>query len=123
MQKPGRIGVATAVLLVFLVPLVGASEPVESEADVNSQDAPKQGRADEMAAWSVDSGGGESSGGDFTLTAAIGQPDAGVLSQGDTVLAGGLWAGLEGADPGSIFADGFESGGTGSWSAVVGGNE
>ena len=123
MQTSGRISVAVAVLLVFLVSLAGASEPAETGADVESQDAPKQGRADGMAAWSVDSGGGESSGGDFTLTAAIGQPDAGVLSQGDTVLAGGLWAGLEGADPGSIFADGFESGDAGSWSSVVGETE
>ena len=121
MQTPGRISVAVAVLLVFLIPLAGASEPAETGADVESRDAPKQGRADGMAAWSVDSGGGESSGGEFTLTAAIGQPDAGVLSQGDTVLAGGLWAGALGSE--CLFCNGFESGGTGGWSSVVGGTE
>jgi len=121
MQTPGRMSVAVAVVLMFIVPVVGASEPVESGADVDSRNAPKQGRADGMAAWSVDSGGGESSGGDFTLTAAIGQPDAGVLSQGDTVLAGGLWAGALGSE--CLFCNGFESGGTGAWSSVVGRTE
>ena len=121
MQTPGRISVVAAVLLVFIVPLAGASEPAENGADVESRGAPKEGRADGMAAWSVDSGGGESSGGDFTLTAAIGQPDAGVLSQGDTVLAGGLWAGTLGSE--CLFCNGFESGGTGAWSSVVGGTE
>ena len=121
MQTSGRISVAVAVLLVSLVPLAGASEPAENGADVESRDAPKEGRADGMAAWSVDSGGGESSGGDFTLTAAIGQPDAGVLSQGDTVLAGGLWVGA--VDRECIFCNGFESGGTGAWSSVVGGTK
>jgi len=121
MQALGRISVAAAVLLVFIVPLAGASEPVVSGADVESRDAPKEGRADAMAAWSVDSGGGESSGGDFTLTAAIGQQDAGVQSQGDTVLAGGLWAGVLGSE--CLFCNGFESGGTGAWTSTVGGTE
>ena len=121
MQALGRISVAAAVLLVSLVPLAGASESAETGADVESRDAPKQGRADGMAAWSVDSGGGESSGGGFTLTAAIGQPDAGVLSQGDTVLAGGLWAGALASE--CLFCNGFESGGTGAWTSTVGGTE
>ena len=74
-----------------------------------------------MAAWSVDSGGGESSGGDISLIAAIGQPDAGELTQGDTVLNGGLWAGAE--ELRILFYDGFETGDTGGWSSVVGGTK
>lgn len=121
MQTPGRISVVAAVLLVFIVPLAGASDPAETGAEVASRDAPTQGRADGIDAWSVDSGGGASSGGDFTLTAAIGQADAGVLSQADTAIAGGLWAGA--VDLGFVFGDGFESNGTGAWTSTVGGTK
>jgi len=103
------------------IPLAGASGPEPTKDEADARAALKTERADEMTAWSVDSGGGESSGGDFALTAAIGQPDAGVVSQGDTVIAGGLWAGALGSE--CIFCDGFESGDTGAWSAVVGGIE
>lgn len=41
--------------------------------------------------WStVDGGGRESSGGNYTLMSAAGQPDAGVLSGGDYTLQGGF---------------------------------
>ena len=110
--------VVVAVLAVFLIPLAGTGETVGSGEDEGTQVVTKSGRADEMAAWSVDSGGGEASGGDFSVTATIGQPDAGLVSQGDTVLAGGLWAGA--VDSQALFCNGFESGGTGSWSSVVG---
>jgi hypothetical protein len=45
--------------------------------------------------WTVDGGGGESSGGDaYALAGTIGQPDAGpALSDGDYALAGGFWFG------------------------------
>lgn len=42
--------------------------------------------------WStVDGGGGTSTGGVFTVTGTIGQPDAGLLSGGDYTLQGGFW--------------------------------
>ncbi len=44
--------------------------------------------------WTVDSGGGTSSGGGFTLSGTIGQPDAGATaSGGGYTLAGGFWLG------------------------------
>jgi hypothetical protein len=44
--------------------------------------------------WStIDSGGGTSTGGIFTLTGTIGQPDAGTMSGGGFQLSGGFWAG------------------------------
>jgi hypothetical protein len=45
--------------------------------------------------WStIDGGGGESTGGGFTLTGTIGQPDAGLqLSGGGYTLNGGFWRG------------------------------
>lgn len=117
METLRRIGVVAAVFLMLVVPFTEGSEPEGTDTSAMS----KSGRADGMAAWSVDSGGGESSGGDFSVTAAIGQPDAGVLSQGDTVLSGGIWAGALGSS--CLFCDGFESGGAGAWSSAVGGSK
>jgi hypothetical protein len=41
--------------------------------------------------WTADGGGGISSEGDYTLGGTIGQPDAGVLRDGDYALVGGFW--------------------------------
>ena len=41
--------------------------------------------------WTVDGGGGTSTGGSYTLSGTIGQPDAGVLSEGTYTLIGGFW--------------------------------
>lgn len=40
--------------------------------------------------YSIDSGGGTSAGGNYTLTGTIGQPDAGTLSGGNYSLTGGF---------------------------------
>ena len=44
--------------------------------------------------FTIDGGGGTSSGGNFTLTGTIGQPDAGTLSGGNYTLQGGFWPGI-----------------------------
>jgi hypothetical protein len=44
--------------------------------------------------WSVDGGGGTSSGGAYTLSGTIGQVDAATARGGDYALAGGFWARL-----------------------------
>ncbi len=49
--------------------------------------------------YTVDGGGGTSSGGGFTLTGTIGQPDAGAMAGGTFTLAGGFWAVLAGPPP------------------------
>jgi hypothetical protein len=71
--------------------------------------------------WSsVDGGGGISTDGNFTLGAAIGQPDAGQMSGGDYELQGGFWQCLTDA----VTATGIASGGTDvqlSWSAAAAG--
>jgi len=41
--------------------------------------------------FTMDGGGGASSGGGFTLTGTIGQPDTGTLSGGNYSLQGGFW--------------------------------
>jgi len=44
--------------------------------------------------WStIDGGGGTSTGGNFTLSGTLGQPDAGMMSGGDYELTGGFWGG------------------------------
>jgi uncharacterized membrane protein len=43
--------------------------------------------------WTVDSGGGTSTGGSYSLSGTIGQPDAGTLSGGNYRLEGGFWGG------------------------------
>jgi len=54
------------------------------------------GRADEfnLSWFTLDSGGGTSTGGQFTLSGTIGQPDAGTLSGGSFKLEGGFWSGV-----------------------------
>jgi len=42
--------------------------------------------------WTADGGGGILSGGDYSLSGTIGQPDAGSVSGGEFTLAGGFWS-------------------------------
>ena len=42
--------------------------------------------------WTVDSGGGTSTGSDYSLSGTTGQPDAGGMSGGNYTLAGGFWS-------------------------------
>jgi hypothetical protein len=44
--------------------------------------------------FSIDGGGGTSSGGNYTLTGTIGQPDAGKLTGGNYTLEGGFLSGI-----------------------------
>jgi hypothetical protein len=44
--------------------------------------------------YTIDGGGGTSSGGDYSLSGTIGQPDAGGMSGGDYDLSGGFWSGI-----------------------------
>ena len=46
--------------------------------------------------FTMDGGGGQSTGGVYAVTGTIGQPDAGTMAGGDYTLAGGFW-GLVGA--------------------------
>ncbi|MHC4641241.1 MAG: hypothetical protein ACYS32_06325 [Planctomycetota bacterium] len=47
----------------------------------------------EISWYTIDGGGGASSGGDFTLTGTIGQPDAAYSRGGNYELLGGFWPG------------------------------
>ena len=117
MQARWRVGFIVAALLMISLAVARGTEQTEITEGPHDGIATKELRADGMAAWTVDSGGGESSGGGFALTAAIGQPDAGELSAGNTVMAGGLWAGS--VELQILFYDGFESGDTTAWSSTT----
>jgi len=71
-----------------------------------------------MAWWSVDGGGGSSSGGVFALTGGVGQPDTGVAGGCGTAIEGGLWSGVVPCST-PLFCDGFETGDAGAWSSVT----
>ncbi len=48
----------------------------------------------DLSWWTVDGGGGTSTGGGFTLSGTLGQPDAGTAATGgEYSLAGGFWHG------------------------------
>src|ERR1043165_8161890 len=49
--------------------------------------------------YTIDGGGGTSSGGTFVVSGTIGQPDAGAMSGGIFVVQGGFWAGLGSSGP------------------------
>jgi hypothetical protein len=42
--------------------------------------------------YTIDGGGGTSSGGAYTVSGTIGQPDAGQMSGGNYTIVGGFWA-------------------------------
>jgi hypothetical protein len=67
----------------------------------------------ELDWWTVDSGGGQNStGGGYSLSGTIGQPDAGVMSGGTYTLVGGFWGGIAapgGFLPGDMNCDGVVS--------------
>jgi len=47
----------------------------------------------ELSWYTIDGGGGQSSGGPYTLTGTIGQPDAAYSAGGNYELLGGFWPG------------------------------
>jgi hypothetical protein len=44
--------------------------------------------------FTIDGGGGTSTGGVYSVSGTIGQPDAGVLSGGNYTIVGGFWGGI-----------------------------
>ena len=77
---------------------------------------PEQGFA--VARWSVDAGGGSSTGGAYAVAATAGQPDTGVSSKCGAVVSAGLWSGPVDFQP--IHCDGFDTGDTSMWSSATG---
>ncbi len=118
-KRPITSVLAGFVLLgaVALTGAAGATEPGDVESDA-SVATPSATVVEATAAtfsldwWSVDGGGGTATGGSFTLTGTVGQPDAATMSGHGTVADGGLWSSVRVLS----FADGFELGDTRRWS-------
>ena len=51
--------------------------------------------------YTIDGGGGTSTGGGYSLTGSVGQPDAGTMSGGGFSLDGGFWAVIAVQTPGT----------------------
>lgn len=119
MTLRNRGAVCTIAILAFVMCCVGRAPAVEPPPAPPDQAAAKAApeQAFSLSWWSVDGGGAVTSGGTFSLTGAIGQPDVGAAYRGGFAFDAGVWS-VE-LEPG-IFYDGFESGDTGAWSAVVG---
>jgi len=85
-KRPAMIFIAlTSFLVLFL--LVAASAAYARMAGYS------------LPWWTADSGGGTSSGGNYSLSGTIGQPDTDTLSGGDYRLEGGFWGTVSGAAP------------------------
>jgi len=52
---------------------------------------PAQAQSYAIPWWTVEGGGGTSTGSGYTLSGTIGQPDAGVMNGGGYTLTGGFW--------------------------------
>lgn len=83
-----------------------------------SEPQPKDVEAESINWWSVDSGGGEASGGDWAIVSAVGQHDAGALSGAPMTLDGGFVL-PSAPDETPLFSDGFESGNLGAWNSAT----
>ncbi len=81
------LGRRLPILLILLLALVPLMLTAAASADY------------EVAWWSTDGGGGTSTGGDYILISAIGQPDVGVMQGGEYSLASGLLGGGAVAPP------------------------
>jgi hypothetical protein len=55
---------------------------------------PASAQTYDISWFSIDGGGGTSSGGTYSVTGTIGQPDAGVLSGGNYSIVGGFWSAI-----------------------------
>src|SRR2546430_2364390 len=66
----------------------------------------------DLSWYTIDGGGGTSSGGVFVLSGTIGQPDAGTMTGGIYELRGGFWPGAAGMPTGCNVADIVSIGGS-----------
>ena len=62
---------------------------------------PAMAQTYDLSWFSIDGGGGTSSGGSYSVSGTIGQPDAGVLSGGNYTIAGGFWSAVAATPSGS----------------------
>jgi hypothetical protein len=112
--RAGRSARIASCLLLLTSALASASVPSPVHADgVRATSDPTGGVAYAVTRWTIDGGGGRSSGDTYTISGTIAQPDAEPLqpSTGASyAITGGFWPGAaQLAPPGeALFEDGFE---------------
>ncbi len=82
MRHLTRLTLALLLLALALLPTVSGALAQVGDGDEYS-----------LTWFTVDGGGGVSSGGEYVLRGTIAQPDAGALAAGDYALGGGFWPG------------------------------
>ena len=78
-----RLLIALMMFLIVAVFIAGPSRALASSAGDYTLDW-----------YTLDGGGGTTTGGDYSLSGTIGQLDAGGMSGGDYALSGGFWSGI-----------------------------
>ena len=90
---------------VLILALTASAPLTANEVPRGKQERTPEGTGYTMDWFTVDAGGGRSSGGGFNVEGTFGQPDAGDASGSGFALRGGFWPG-ELPDP--LFKNGFE---------------
>jgi hypothetical protein len=82
------------IILIILIPIVLALLIGITTANAQRATDPAAPQSGYSIDWyTIDGGGGSSTGGSYSLGGSIGQPDAGSLSGGSYQLNGGFWGG------------------------------
>lgn len=105
--------------MAFVAAFVCLGFVVVCDADQDPDPQAVTTAANAMDWWSVDAGGGVATDGQWTIQSTIAQPDAGRIAGGGFLIEGGFSLPPEPTET-PLFADGFESGDTGAWSAMTG---
>jgi hypothetical protein len=108
--RPARIAACALLSAIALAPAFAPST-VRAEGEHGTPHA-TGGASYAVARWTIDGGGGRSSGGTYMVSGTIAQPDADPLQPstgGSYAITGGFWPGMvQGAAGTDLFADGFE---------------
>jgi hypothetical protein len=101
--------VSAVVFMLGCVPALAQAPAIGTTATP----AAGEGSSYAVERWTVDGGGGHSSGGSFAVSGTIAQPDSDPLAPstgGSYAVTGGFWPGLARRDATvAVFADGFEN--------------
>lgn len=111
--RPACVASAALMTLALTLPARAASSP-EAPVASTAGNASKGDTGLTITAWTVDSGGGTASGGQFTATVTIGQAEADsilVAAGGSFSFTGGFWGMASPARGAFIFSSGFEASG------------
>ena len=85
--------------IALVVLLIGITTATASTNWQRINESPQSGASTDLSTgydlswYTLDGGGGSSSGGGYSLSGTIGQPDAGTVSGGGYTLLGGFWGG------------------------------